>query len=93
MQLQVENITDTELDDMLQLLTLEKDKRKLHSTESHPNYEYKTRKGPRKSFDDEDVPPKGDGWERNIYCGRHGWERFDYHEESYWMRKKLAKEN
>jgi hypothetical protein len=55
----------------------------------HPDYEYKTTQGPRKYWDDADTPPEGEGWERNIYrAGGEGWERYDYHEESYWMRRK-----
>lgn len=60
----------------------------LHATCSHPDYEYQTTEGPRKSWNDADTPPEGDGWERNQEEGRNGWERFDYTEESYWRRKK-----
>lgn len=59
----------------------------LHSKKQHPDYEYETTDGPRKSWYDEDKPPEGEGWERNVHAGRNGWERFDYHEEAYWMRK------
>lgn len=58
----------------------------LHECGQHPDFEYLTMKGPRKVFDDN--PPPGDGWERNIEEGRDGWERFDYHEEGYWRRRK-----
>lgn len=64
----------------------------LHALESHPAYEYRTTTGPRKQWDDADVPPCDDngdpepGWERNTDTGRDGWERFDYTEESYWRR-------
>ena len=59
----------------------------LHRWERHPDYEYRTMEGPRKAFDDE--PPSDEGWIRNIHVGSHeGWERFDYHEEGYWMRRK-----
>ncbi len=58
----------------------------LHSRCTHPDYEYATTDGPRKSFDQH--PPEGEGWEVNVDEGRDGWERFDYHEESYWRRKK-----
>lgn len=60
----------------------------LHSREMHPDFEYATTDGPRKAWYDEDVSPEGDGWEPNIHKGRDGWERFDYHEEAYWMRFK-----
>lgn len=62
----------------------------LHESESHPDYEYFTREGGRKSFVYEDLPPEGEGWVRNIHRGRNGWERFDNHEESYWMRLKVT---
>lgn len=64
----------------------------LHALESHPAWEYRTTSGPRKQWDDVDVPPCGDdgepepGWERNVDTGRDGWERWDYTEESYWRR-------
>lgn len=65
----------------------------LHSRQIHPDFEYDVTKGPRKAWNDEDRPPNGDsGWVRNIHVGRDGWERFDYHEESYWMRPKPAPE-
>ncbi|HEY5986431.1 MAG TPA: hypothetical protein VIV12_08655, partial [Streptosporangiaceae bacterium] len=45
--------------------------------------------GQRKAWDYGDVPPDGDGWERNTDAGRpgQGWDRFDYTEESYWRRR------
>lgn len=58
----------------------------LHTRETHPDFEYATTKGPRKAFDEH--KPEGEGWVRNTYMGREGWERFDYHEEAYWMRLK-----
>ena len=58
----------------------------LHARSMHPDYEYKTTDGPRKSWDDADTPPHGDGWEDNEDAGLGGWERFDYHEEAYWRR-------
>lgn len=60
----------------------------LHSREQHPDYEYETTTGPRKAWYDEDVTPEGDGWEANVHKGDKGWERFEYHEEAYWMRLK-----
>ncbi|MGW5173141.1 DUF6221 family protein [Streptomyces sp. NPDC004082] len=64
----------------------------LHARRAHPAWEYATTEGPRKQWDDVDVPPHDDygnpepGWERNVEAGRDGWERFDYTEESYWRR-------
>lgn len=66
----------------------------LHALESHPAYEYRTTSGPRKQWDDVNLPPcddQGDpepDWERNLDAGipGEGWERFDYTEESYWRR-------
>jgi DNA-binding CsgD family transcriptional regulator len=58
----------------------------LHARFAHPGWEYATTIGPRKQWDDADVPPDGDGWERNMAAGRDGWERWDYTEESYWRR-------
>jgi len=60
----------------------------LHFRSSHPAYEYRTTEGQRKAWDDADEPPEGEGWERNTAAGRDGWERFDFHEESYWRRLK-----
>lgn len=58
----------------------------LHSRYLHPDCEYEITTGPRKNWYNVDEPPEGEGWERNIHAGRDGWERFDYREESYWMR-------
>ncbi|MFB7222370.1 hypothetical protein [Streptomyces sp. NPDC056227] len=66
----------------------------LHERCAHPDWEYRTTKGPRKQWDDADTPPsdaEGDPdptWERNVDVGRDGWERWDYTEESYWRRRK-----
>ncbi|MFD4740588.1 hypothetical protein ACFWNQ_24970 [Streptomyces virginiae] len=68
----------------------------LHAERRHPNWEYATTEGPRKAWDDVDVPPcdymgrPEPGWERNVDAGRpgEGWDRFDYTEESYWRRLK-----
>lgn len=57
----------------------------LHSIRRHPDYEYETTTGPRKTWTER--MPEGDNWERNIYFADKGWERFEYHEEAYWMRK------
>jgi hypothetical protein len=65
----------------------------LHRRHAHPDFEYATTEGQRKRWDDVDTPPEGDGWVRNIHAGRDGrdgWERFDYTEESYWMRRKAV---
>lgn len=64
----------------------------LHFRSSHPAYEYRTTEGQRKAWDDADEPPEGEGWERNIDSGRDGWDRFDFHEESYWRRLKPESE-
>lgn len=64
----------------------------VHGMALHPEYEYATTKGPRKSFYDENVPPEGEGWVRNAHKGRGGWERFDFHEEAYWMRPVSSEE-
>ncbi len=61
--------------------------RALHLRLMHPDYQYETTKGPRKSWDDQDTPPDGGGWERNEDFCEEGWERFDFHEESYWRRR------
>lgn len=58
----------------------------LHRRRLHPDWEYATTEGPRKQWDYSDVPPGGEGWVRNRCAGRDGWERFEYTEESYWMR-------
>jgi hypothetical protein len=63
----------------------EKDEAGLHALLAHPEFEYATTTGPRKAWDAADQPPEGSGWERNTDCA-DGWERFDYHEESYWRR-------
>jgi hypothetical protein len=58
----------------------------LHDRRAHPDYQYATTEGPCKVWD-WDVPPDGDGWERNTTaCDPEAWERFDYTEESYWRR-------
>lgn len=59
----------------------------LHDRRQHPAYEYATTEGQRKAWDDEDVPPEGEGWERNRTASNpQAWERFDYTEEAYWRR-------
>ncbi|MFG3170547.1 hypothetical protein [Streptomyces sp. NPDC048200] len=74
------------------------DTARLHAERRHPDYEYATTTGPRKQWDDSDVPPYGDdgepdtSWESNVDAGQPGtgWERFDYTEESYWRRRKQS---
>ncbi len=68
----------------------EPSREELHRTESHPEYEYATTRGPRKVRTWAGERPEGEGWEPNYYRGRPGeaWERFDYHEEAYWMRRR-----
>lgn len=67
----------------------------LHTRFAHPAWEYRTTSGPRKQWDDADVPPTGEEgdpdptWERNVNAGRDGWERWDHTEESYWRRLRL----
>lgn len=60
-------------------------------------YEYATTTGPRKAWNDADTPPEVEpsdpnqnAWFSDPTRGREGegWERFDYHEESYWRRLK-----
>lgn len=59
----------------------------LHDDQCHPDWEYETTTGQRKAWDDQNTPPPGGGWVRNTFtCFGEGWERFDYTEESYWMR-------
>jgi hypothetical protein len=77
-------------DEVAQQLMQERDALRtlLHSWRAHPDYEYTTTTGPRKAWWGSDDPPDGDGWVSNDAAGRNGWERFDYHEERYWMRRK-----
>lgn len=61
----------------------------LHSHRIHPDYEYTSTSGQRKAWTGQSDPPDDrDGWEVNRHVGRDGWERFDYHEEAYWMRRR-----
>lgn len=68
----------------------------LHEKEMHPDYEYATTTTARKSGDS--VMPDGEGWEPNLIIKAgfgdnvhmRNWERFEYHKEEYWKRKKLA---
>lgn len=64
----------------------------LHRHFVHPGWEYRTTEGPRKQWDDSDVPPvdahgvPDPSWLRNVEAGREGWEQWDYSETSYWRR-------
>lgn len=80
-------IADPDVEQSVRKATAEE----LHRRCLHPDYEYATTEGPRKSWDGYDDPPEGDGWERNVDAGRpgEGWERFGYHEESYWRRLRV----
>lgn len=62
----------------------------LHADEAHPEWEYETTKGPRKSWE---MFPYGPGWTANKHRGRDGWEHFDFHDEAYWMRRKAGRES
>lgn len=61
----------------------------MHRARAHPAWEYDTTTGPRKAWGNPDVPPDSSGWVPNVDAGRDGWERFDYHEESYWRRPRV----
>ena len=57
----------------------------LHMARRHPDFEYETTTCPRKQGPA--FPPTGDGWEDNGE-GHDCWERFEYHDEHYWRRRK-----
>lgn len=82
-------LLDLTVEDVRRQAKLETDT-ELHARHAHPAYEYATTEGQRKAWDRVDEPPDGEGWERNTDAGRDGWDRFDYTEESYWRRLKLA---
>lgn len=46
-----------------------------------------TLEAPRKGYID-DMRPDGEGWKKDYSRGRPGeaWDRFDFHEEAYWIR-------
>src|SRR5882724_4193438 len=58
----------------------------MHASRCHPDYEYATTTNARK--DGTSPMPDGLGWEpnRNVTGDGRNWERFEYHEENYWMR-------
>lgn len=68
----------------------------LHAERAHPDYEYCTTVTGRKTSENPRDKLVGDGWEPNNSCTYmvdgevidDSWERFDYHEEYYWRRKK-----
>lgn len=61
----------------------------LHTRRLHPDYEYDTTTGPRKAWNNASTPPEGEGWVSNTtIADPDAWERFEYHEESYWRRLK-----
>ena len=35
----------------------------------------------------DNVAPEGEGWKKDLTRGIDGWQRFDTHEESYWIRR------
>jgi hypothetical protein len=62
---------------------------KLHSLSAHPDFEYLTSTCARKQY--EGRPDLvAEGWESNVTGGdpHSCWERFEYHENHYWRRKK-----
>lgn len=71
----------------------------LHRAERHPDFEYTSTDTARKSSTT--LRPEGDGWEPNARIPWHqyeagvliaehwrNWDRFEFHETEYWMRKK-----
>jgi hypothetical protein len=77
------------------------DDEQLHREEQHSDFEYATTRTGRKTA--ESLMPDGDGWEPNniVACHRYqdgrvveerwrNWERFEFHENEYWRRRKPA---
>lgn len=75
----------------------------LHRRRAHPDFEYATTQTARKSGDDPLVGLEGDGWEPNeiVECHRYedgrvieeqwcNWERFQFHEDNYYRRRKSS---
>ena len=75
----------------------------LHCRRAHPDFEYTTTQTARKSEDDPRVGLDGKGWERNDIVENHAykegvvvkehwrnWERFQFHEDNYWRRRKRS---
>lgn len=85
----LERVKVFELDQDLSKLPEEERIAKLHELQRHPEYEYEQTTTPRKSYIS--LMPEGEGWEPNYHVIGNGrnWERFDYTEVEYWMRKKV----
>lgn len=64
------------------------EQRELHRTFSHPDYDYATAEVGRKSGECDYPCDEGDGW---IINPKRKWERYDYTEDTYWMRLKSNK--
>ncbi len=76
--------------------------RALHAHRAHPDFEYETTQTARKSVDDPRAERLvAEGWELNEIVACHeyadgvvvkehwrNWERFEFHEDSYWRRRK-----
>lgn len=62
----------------------------LHEHRCHPEYEYRMTTCGRKQTDIEGEALEASGWEPNIFGGdNHSyWERFDYHEENWYRKRK-----
>ena len=65
------------------------EQRELHRSFSHPNYDYCIAEVGRKSSECDYPKDMGTGW---IINPKVRWERFDYTEETHWMRLK-SKQN
>lgn len=77
----------------------------LHRHHAHPDFEYATTQTARKSGDDPRIGLAGDGWEPNDVVENHeyvdgkvvkeywrNWERFQFHEDNYWRRRRALEE-
>jgi len=73
----------------------------LHRRRAHPDFDYATTQTARKSGDDPCIGLDGEGWEPNDIVENHqyaegkvisehwcNWERFQFHEDNYWRRRK-----
>lgn len=63
------------------------EQRELHRTRSHPEYDYCTVETGRKTEENEYPVGQGSGW---ILNPKLRWQRLDYTEETYWMRRKVS---